>query len=273
MPYALVTGSSRGLGADIARELASRGFNLLLVALPDEDLNSFTTTLADKYGIICKYFETDFTRPESVYDVALWAGKQGKVTILINNAGIGGTRAFDDASPEYIDSIIQTNIRTTSLLTRLMLPELKKNERAYILNISSMASFTPVAYKTVYPASKAFIWSFSRGLYEELRGTPVFVSVIHPGPMKTNSDVTRRIEKQGFFGQMGLIPTAKIARIAVTGLLNNDSLMIPGMVNKLNWVLMKILPVWLRLSLLSAVIKRELHDEPGVPSNLNIKVS
>ncbi|WP_449401654.1 SDR family NAD(P)-dependent oxidoreductase [Chryseobacterium wanjuense] len=62
-----------------------------------------------------------------------------------------------------------------------------------------MAAFSPIGFKTVYPASKTFIHSFSRGLNEELRDTNVFVSVVNPGAMKTNPDVVSRIEKQGFW--------------------------------------------------------------------------
>lgn len=86
----------------------------------------------------------------------------------------------------------------TSLLTHQLLPNLQKSSKAYVLNVSSLAAFSPIGYKTVYPASKAFIHSFSRGLYQELKDTNVFVSVVNPGPMKTNAEVSRRIEEQGF---------------------------------------------------------------------------
>jgi uncharacterized protein len=259
--FALITGASRGLGKEIARELALKNFNLLLVSLKDEGLPELSSEMETRYGVKVYYLEADLSESQAVFQVTAWALSKGPVSVLINNAGIGGTRAYDVASAEYIDSIIQLNIRATSLLTRLILPELKCQKHAFILNVASMASFSPIAYKTVYPASKAFIWSFSRGLYEELKDTGVFVSVIHPGPMKTNSEVIRRIEKQKFFGRMGLVPTEKIAKIAVNNLLKHDSLIIPGFMNKLNWLMIQIVPVWLRLNLLSRVIKRELKEE------------
>jgi short-subunit dehydrogenase len=217
--------------------------------------------MESRYNIRVFYYEADLSESQVVFQLASWALSKGPVSILINNAGIGGTSAFDEASTEYIDNIIMLNIRATSLLTRLILPELKCQKQAYILNVASMASFSPIAYKTVYPASKAFIWSFSRGLYEELKDTGVFVSVIHPGPMRTNSDVIKRIEKQKFFGRMGVVNTEKIAKIAVNNLLKHDSLIIPGFMNKLNWLMIRIVPVWLRLNLLSRVIRRELKEE------------
>ncbi len=259
--FALITGASRGLGKEIARELALKNFNLLLVSLKDEGLPELSSEMETRYGVKVYYLEADLSESQAVFQVTAWALSKGPVSILVNNAGIGGTRAFDEASTEYIDNIIQLNIRATSLLTRLILPELKCQKQAYILNVASMASFSPIAYKTVYPASKAFIWSFSRGLYEELKDSGVFVSVIHPGPMRTNSDVIKRIEKQKFFGRMGVVTTERIAKIAVNNLLKHDSLIIPGFINKLNWLMIQIVPVWLRLNLLSRVIRRELKEE------------
>jgi uncharacterized protein len=256
--YALVTGASQGLGRDISFELAGRKYNLLLVSLKGEGLDELAAEIRGKYNVNVQYLETDLCDNNAVYQIANWA-EAFKVSVLINNAGIGGTREFEVASPEYIERIIQLNCRATSMLTRLMLPQLKTQPKAYILNVASMASFSPIAFKTVYPASKAFIWSFSRCLSEELRGTNVFVSVIHPGQMKTNADVTSRINKQGFVGKIGLLSTPKMARIAISQLFSRHSYVVPGMLNKLNWLVMRLVPVGIKLKVLSGVFRKELH--------------
>ena len=268
--YALVTGASRGIGKEMAYELAARKINLLLVSLKGEGLNDLCREIRDEYGVDAQYFETDFYKYDSVYEVANWAVSDYNPFILINNAGIGGTKAFESVTPEYIDNIIQVNVRATSLLTRLLLPGLKKHEKAYILNVASMASFSPFAFKTVYPASKAFIYSFSRGLNEELKGTNVFVSVIHPGPVKTNADVTARIEKQGVFGRLGQVSPQKLAGIAIRQLLQRDSLILPGILNKINWLLMTLLPNAWKLPLLSRVVRKEINSNPPISLNLSI---
>lgn len=270
--YALLTGASLGLGKALAGELASRKINLLLVSLPGEGLPELGEELARSYKINVHWFETDLASPEAVYEISSWA-QNYNVQILINNAGIGGTRAFEKASPCYLDNIIQVNVRATSMLTRLMLPVLKQNKQSYILNVASMASFSPFAFKTVYPASKAFIYSFSRGLQEELRGTGVQVSVIHPGPIKTNPDVTARIEKQGLLGKIGLITPEKLASIAIRQLLKRDSLILPGVFNKLNWLLMSIIPNYWKLLLVSRVVRREIAQDYEKGNNLVISHS
>ncbi|HEX2395859.1 MAG TPA: SDR family NAD(P)-dependent oxidoreductase, partial [Bacteroidales bacterium] len=256
----LITGASCGLGKDFAYELASRRYNLLLVSLKDEGLPGLCTELSDLYDIKADYFEADLSEPDTVFMVADWAISKGHVAILVNNAGIGGTKAFDDASVKYIDNIIQINIRATSLLTRLMLPELKRHDNSYILNVTSTASFSPVAYKTVYPASKAFIWSFSKGLAEELKNTGIHVSVVSPGPMRTNADVTMRIENQSMIGRLGVMTTRKTARIAVNRLFLRNRLIIPGLFNKINWLLSKLVPLPIRLALVSKVMKKDLEN-------------
>lgn len=256
--FALLTGASRGIGKAMAYELAARKINLLLVSLKDEGLPGLCKEIQDKFGVDAHYFETDFYQYNSVYDVANWAISNYHPYILINNAGIGGTRAFDSVPPEYIDAIIQVNIRATSMLTRLLLPELKKHDKAYILNVASMASFSPFAYKTVYPASKAFIYSFSEGLREELKGSNISVSVIHPGPVKTNPDVTARIEKQGMLGRMGQVSPQKLAGIAIRRMLRRDPFILPGFLNKINWLLMILVPHTVILPFLSRVVRKEI---------------
>src|SRR5690606_35591644 len=195
--YAVITGSSQGLGKSFAYELAKNGWNLILISLPDENLQHMSKRLNSLFGIRAFYYETDLTIKDNVMAVCNWINGNFDIQMLINNAGIGGTKRFDEVSSAYIEKIIQLNVLATTLLTHQLLPNLKRQEKSYVLNVSSLAAFSPIAYKTVYPASKAFIHSFSRGLYQELKDTSVFVSVVNPGPMRTNPDTTKRINEQG----------------------------------------------------------------------------
>lgn len=144
------------------------------------------------------------------------------------------------------------------MLTHQLLPLLKRHKQAWVLNVSSMASFSPIGYKTVYPASKVFILNFSRGLFEELKNSGVFVSVVHPGPMRTNEDTTRRIEKQGFWGRIGLLSPEDMAKRSLDQLFKKDTLILVGWMNKINWLLMKTIPVGIRLPVITKIVKREL---------------
>jgi uncharacterized protein len=260
--FALVTGASQGLGKAFAIELAKRKINTILVALPNEDIQSVAEQ-AKSFNTESYFYETDLTVKENLIKLTAWVNQYFEVNILINNAGCGGTKSFLECDVDYIDRIIQLNIRAMVVISHQLLPNLMSQERSYILNVSSMASFSPIGYKTVYPASKRFVQHFTRGLFEELRKTPVFVSVVHPGPMKTNADVTQRIEKQGILGKLGLLSPEKVAEISISQLFKRDSLILLGWSNKVNWLLMALIPVWIKLPIMTKAIQRETRFNLG----------
>ncbi len=258
--FTLITGASSGLGKSMAIECASQNRNLLLTALPGEGIKKLGETIKEKHKVEVVCFETDLARPGAVENLSDKILGQYEVDMLINNAGIGGTRWFMEAAPEYIDQIILLNMRAVVLLTRLLLPLLKKQGQAYILNIASMASFAPMPLKTVYPASKAFVYSFSRGLGEELKGTGVSVSVAHPGGMRTNPEVTQRINQHNRFVRSTTMSAARVAKICVRQTLKKDKLIIPGTMNKISWLTFKLIPVWLRLKIMRNSLQNELRN-------------
>ncbi|TDS53974.1 SDR family NAD(P)-dependent oxidoreductase [Myroides indicus] len=256
-PYAVVTGASQGLGASFVKALAKQGFNIIMVSLPGQNLKESALKTAAKYSVKTACYETDLTQKENILNLAKWINSQFSICMLINNAGSGGTKKFIEADIDYLDKIIQLNIRAISILTHQLLPNMMEQHQAYVLNVSSMAAFSPMGYKTVYPASKTFVHSFSRGLYQELKDTNVFVSVINPGAMKTNPEIISRIEKQGILGKLTLLDPDKVAQYALKQLLKKDSVI---MVNGFSWLLLKITPIFIKLPLMTRAIKRELSQ-------------
>lgn len=252
--FAVVTGASHGLGKAFSVALARKKINLVLVSLPDQKLTDIGHELSVTYGVKTACYETDLTSIENVLAMAQWINENFDVDILINNVGIGGSKRFVDAEVEYINTIIQLNIMSTSILTRQLLPNLLKQEQSYILNISSMAAFLPMGYKTVYPASKSFIHSFSLGLYTELKDKNVFVSVAFPGVMKTNGDVTARISSQGFFGKLTLLKPERVAEYCLQQLFKKNRVII---LNPVVSTILRILPNWIKLPLLNKAMKKE----------------
>lgn len=259
--FAVVTGASRGLGRCFALELARRGINTILISLPGEGLMNVASECRH-HGTDSCIRETDIAKKENVIELCNWINEKFEVFMLINNAGTGGTRRFVESSVEYIDTIIQLNVTACTMMTHQLLPNLLRQEKAYVLNVSSMASFNPVGYKTVYPASKRFVQHFSLGLYQELKDTSVFVGVVHPGGMKTNPEITERIERQGFFGRMALQSPEDVARKSIEQLFKRKTLILLCWPNKISWLLMGILPVAFTLPLMSKVISRELQVKP-----------
>jgi hypothetical protein len=253
--YAVITGASKGLGRALAEEVSRRGMNSVLVSLPGEGLEAVCTELRETYGTDSRAFETDLSVTENVIELARRINSEFEVMMLINNAGIGGSKRFTDADADYVNRIVQLNAVCTALLTHQLLPKLMRQTDAYILNVASIAAVNPTGFKTVYPASKAFLYSFSLGLYEELRGSRVHVSVVCPGAMPTNAEIIKRIEDQGFYGQLIFTDTEKTAKRCIKGLLSKKRLI---RVNVGIWVLSKLLPMRLRVRLITRTVRKEI---------------
>ncbi|WP_214225311.1 SDR family NAD(P)-dependent oxidoreductase [Pedobacter sp. B4-66] len=256
--YTLITGASSGLGKEFSVQCAAMGRNIIMVALPGSNMASIAESLALEYKIDARVFEFDITDGILLIEKLNHIIENFEVDFLINNAGIGGTASITESSLEAMDRILQVNIRSMVSITQMLLPHLLKHQKSYILNVSSMAAFTPIAYKTVYPASKAFISSFSLGLREELLDTNLSVSVVYPGPIMTNSGVSTRIMGQGAKGRIGLLTTSEIVRIALKQTKHNKAIIIPGFWNKINHRLMGILPLETKLRIVSRAVKKEI---------------
>lgn len=256
--YTLITGASMGLGKEMAIEYARRGHNLILVALPGGNLKQLCEELHITYGVSAVPRECDLTDEPALSGLAREVLAGFRVDQLINNAGVGGTARFEESSTEYLDRIIHLNIRATTMMTRLLLPELRTHKKALVLNVASVAAFGPLPFKTIYPASKAFIYSFSRSLNRELRGTGVKVVVVTPGPIMTNMDVAMRIIKQGFLGRIGLLTAGQITRLAIDGAEKGKQVIVPGFMNRFNRFLIHWTPESWRLTLMDKVLRNEL---------------
>ncbi|MEN8226263.1 MAG: SDR family NAD(P)-dependent oxidoreductase [Bacteroidota bacterium] len=256
--YTIVTGASMGLGKEMAIESARRGHNLILIALPGPELQQVCNELESKYGVSAVARECDLTDEHALDKLVREILSNFSVDQLINNAGIGGPSRFEESEPEYLDRIIHLNIRATTMLCRMLVPELKKHKKALILNVASIAAFSPMPYKSIYPASKAFIYSFSRSLSQELRESGVRVVVLTPGPIMTNPDVVRRIIRQGALARIGILTARKISRLALDGAERGKKVIVPGIMSRINRFLFRWVPESWRMNLMARVLHKEL---------------
>ena len=256
---ALITGASKGFGKELAISCAKRGYGLILVSLPNSNIDNLANQINENYGVQVDTFEYDLTDEEKVHELAAVINARFSLDILINNAGCGGSGEFEKSPVAYIERVLNLNVRATALLTHLLIPALRRcNGHAYVMNISSMAAFSPMGYKHVYPASKAFLYSFTLGLREEYRDSGISFSSVHPGPMLTNSDTSRRIIQQGIFAKFCLVGTSKVADKALKGTLEGKSVIIPGIGNKISYWIIKVLPsAWVK-KMLTTGMKREV---------------
>ncbi len=256
--YAIVTGASSGLGKRFALELASRGIDTILISLPGEGIMDVCASCRAK-GTDSVFYEIDLTDMKQLKDTAADINRRYRVRILINNAGIGGSNIFEKASAGYVDAIIRLNVGATTMMTHEILPNLLDNSRAFILNISSLASLTPTGFKTVYPASKCFVRYFSTGLRYELKDTPVSVSVALLGPMPTRPEISERIKSQGLTGRFLTITPESAAKECLDKMFKGKGTIVAGWTNKVSHFLLKFIPEDLRASVMTRRMCNELR--------------
>lgn len=258
MNYALITGSSEGIGKALAEACARNGWNVLLVALPNEKLDNTAMEIAQKYpSLHVATLGIDLTLPTAPHAIYEWITANGfAISVLINNAGVGYAGNFETyATPGFFDVLINLNIRATTQITRLLLPVLRKQSKSYVLNVSSLATFQPVPYQTVYGATKAFIYYFSRALREELRGTNVSVSVVCPGGTNTNEVNRARNQDLKSLAKKSICEPPYVAHIAIRDMLRGKEVIIPGKINQFVRFASTLLPMWLRIRIAGRNLK------------------
>lgn len=255
--YAVVTGASRGLGRAFAEELAARNIPTVLVS-SNHGISEFCEQLRQTYQTDSEYVVADLTREEDILSAAEEINAKYEVFLLVNNAGLGGSQAFENTEVERIRRIIGLNVMATSLLTRQLLPNLLRQGNSFVLNVSSMAAHTPIGYKMVYPASKAFVNAFSFGLRAEFKNRGLSVSVVCPGAMATSEGIRKRIEKQGFFGKLTLVSPEKVARKSISQTFRGKREIL---VNPVSYFFSQIVPERIRTSLLTKVVRREVETK------------
>lgn len=257
--FTLVTGASNGIGKAIAENCAARGFNVLLVALPEPKLEEVTNQLKSTYpNQEFHYLGIDLMKegsPKEIYD---WCENKGYlVNILVNNAGLGNSGAFLSKPSDFYFGQMQLNMVSLVMLTHHFLPGLQKFEKAYILNVASMAAFYDIPFKGIYSASKQFVKSFSHSLRYELKDTSIKISILCPAAVLTNPDVIIRDKEMGLASKLTQQTPEAVAEYALNRMFKGKAISVPGAFPKFYKALGRIVPHNLQLKMLAnAFIKQ-----------------
>ena len=231
---ALITGASSGIGEAFAEALAADGSDLILVARSKDKLDALARRIAEKHGRRVEVIAADLAEPSPGARIAASVAKLGMdVDLLLNNAGFGTAGAFHKTPPQRSAQMIALNVAAVVDLTHAFLPAMVERGRGAIVNVASVAAFQPTPTMSVYGASKAFVLSFSEGLWAEYRKKGVRVMAVCPGPVDTPF-----FEATGTPGLRKTIPPGmmmtadQVVRDSLRALAAGRTYVVPGLLNK-----------------------------------------
>ena len=255
--YTLITGSTSGIGKAFAEKFAGQGHNLVLVSKISEveALNTQADLLAGQYDIKVSVISIDL---EKEYAAAMVYEKVKKLNIsieyLINNAGFGVYGSFLETDLSEEVDMMALHMFSATKLMKLFLPEMIYNGYGRILNVSSTASYLAVFNMSVYAATKAYIFSLSKTINAELKGTGVSVTALCPGATSTAFALKAEMEHTLLF-RIFVMDPKEVADIGYKALMRGKPYVIAGLYNKIVVLLSRLLPAFI----VNPVIKRMLR--------------
>lgn len=238
---ALITGASAGIGEEYARQLAERGYSLVLVARSADRLTALAADLADRYGVGVQPLPADLTADADLAAVeerlrAAGDTADAPVDLLVNNAGQGHGGTFATQPVEAVDSTIALNIRALTRLARAVLPpQIERAERLRsagrlrpigVINVASVAGLLPSSPGgAVYAASKSYVLSFTDTLAVETAGSGVRVTAVVPGYVRT--DMTRYVQEMGL-PDVAFVPRERVVADSLRAWAAGRARVVPG---------------------------------------------
>jgi short-subunit dehydrogenase len=246
----LVTGASSGIGAEIAREFASRGRRVVLVARRAEKLHE----LAESLGAAADVLAADLSKaaeraalPERISELGL------VVDVLVNNAGLSTSGPIVQSDPAAELNLIEVDVAAVADLCSRFVPGMVARRSGAVLNVASVGGFGPLPGQAAYGAAKAFVLSYTQALGAELRGTGVTASTLCPGPVSTDFGEKAGISEEdaeASLPKVMWVDADEVARAAVDGLASGKTVIVPGVFNRIGAVAYQHLPRRLLLPIL-----------------------
>ena len=251
----LVTGASSGIGECFAQNLDKLGSNLILTARSEDKLLKLASKMNNACVIAGDLSTKEF--PEELYNKINEKGL--KVDILINNAGFGYSGKFLDNPMQNYDEMINLNIASLTHLTHLFLKDMINNKDGGIINISSLASFQPIPYFSIYAATKAFVTSFTLSLYEEYREKNIRILGVCPGYTKTNFNKRAQMSSQPVAGY--LMSSQEVVDESLKAYQKGKFIIINGKINRFAKLFTSLIPRKWALKMASSIIKKGMNNK------------
>jgi short-subunit dehydrogenase len=217
----LITGASAGIGYELSKIFAQNGYNLVLVSRNKQRLEAIAKEIENQHDIQAKVILKDLSKtsaPQELYDEIVSAGMD--IDVLVNNAGFGINGKFTEFNADKHMELIQVNITSLTLLCNLFGRDMVKRRSGSILNVASTAAFQAGALMSTYYASKAYVLLLSEALNKELAQDGVNVSVLCPGPTRTEFADRAEMSSAKIANVPWIMKAAEVAEIGFSGLMN-----------------------------------------------------
>lgn len=244
--YALVTGGSSGMGLQYVRQLAQKGYNIIIVALFQNETDAVKDEMCGQYpdqdfvSIGMDLSELDSAK--NLYDKVTALKPDAKIEVLINNAGVLFPRHFKNMSEAQISKIILIHNHTLSLMCHYFIPAMEQRGKGYVLNVSSLAAWYPYPFISTYSATKAFTKVLTRALRTEYWNTGVYISTIYFGAVSTNLyNLSPKLRKIAISLSV-MLPPEKATAMALKMMFRGHSGRIPGFLNVISIPITALLP-------------------------------
>lgn len=241
--FAVITGASSGIGAEFARQLAERGYDLMLVARRTDRLEALARELEASYQIKAEAVTADLTVAADLDRVAARLANGGTPSLLINNAGFGLRGAFATSSPDGHRAMHLLHVVATTVLTRAVLPGMIARRSGAIINVSSVAAFAPSPGNVSYCATKAWMNSFTDGLWMEMMAlrSPVKVQALCPGFTYTEFHDVMGVKRDQLSRRFWM-PAGFVVSESLRGLERGARVVVPGWRYRLLVALLRVAP-------------------------------
>ena len=255
--YALITGASSGIGLAMAEALARRGRSLILVARQRDLLETVAIELTQRFGVEVLFRACDLGEPLRLSGFLLELEEEGahQIDLLVNCAGIGTSGPFLAQDWGLEQDLIDLNILALTRLCHTVGNLMALQGGGQILNVSSVAAFSPGPWMSAYHASKAYVLHFSEGLREELKTCGIKVSVLCPGPTRTAFFGTAQMDTAKLDRSEQLMSPEEVALYTVRALEKNKAIIIPGRRNRWLAFSPRFSPRWLTRKIAGAINK------------------
>ena len=244
MAAAIITGASAGIGREFARICARDGYDPVLIARSESQLQSLAAEIHQRTNRTVVVLPMDLSRPSAPHEVFQEVTRAGlSVEVLINNAGFGLLGRFWEVDESQQVDMIQVNITALTHLTRLFLPGFIKRRHGSILNVASTAAFQPGPLMSVYYATKSYVVSFSEAIHNEARDHGVTVTCLCPGPTKTEFQKRAGASNTKLFNSGLFMDPAIVAEIGWNAMKAGKPLVIAGRLNATMAFLTRFAPI------------------------------